>query len=76
MKTSVIVPIFKGKGGAMSYQSYRGVELLEHAKKIVERAIERQIRTQINLNKTQFRFLQGKESVDAMFIVKRIQEKN
>ena len=40
-KTSVIVPIFKGKGDVMSCESYRGVKLLEHAMKIVERVLER-----------------------------------
>ena len=35
-KTSVIVPIFKGKGDVMSCGSYRRVKLLEHAMKIVE----------------------------------------
>ena len=42
-KTSVIVPIFKGKGDAMSCGSYRGVKLLEHAMKIFERVLGRQI---------------------------------
>ena len=40
-KTSVIVPIFKRKGDVMSCGSYRGVKLLEHALKIVERVLER-----------------------------------
>ena len=40
-KTSVIKPIFKGKGDVMSCGSYRGVKLLEHAMKIVERVLER-----------------------------------
>ena len=47
-KTSVIVPIFKGKGDVMSCGSYRGVKLLKHAMKIVERVLERQIQTLIN----------------------------
>ena len=42
-KTSVIVPIFKGKDDVMSCGSYRGVKLLEHAMKIVERILERRI---------------------------------
>ena len=42
-KTSVIVPIFKGKGDVISCGLYRGVKLLEHAMKIVERILERQI---------------------------------
>ena len=73
-KTSVIVPIFKGKGGVMSCGSYREVKLLEHAMKIVERVLERQIRTLVNLNEIQFGFVAGKEIVDAIFIVKRMQE--
>ena len=33
---SVVVPIFEGKGNAMSCMAYREVKLLEHAMKIVE----------------------------------------
>ena len=40
-KNSVIVPIFKSKGDAMSCGSYRGVKLLEYAMTIVERVPER-----------------------------------
>ena len=42
------VPIFKGKGDVLNCGSYRGVKPLEHALKIVERALKRQIRTPIN----------------------------
>ena len=74
-KTSVIVPIFKGKGDVMSCGSCTGVKLLEHAMKIVERVLERRIRTLVNLNKMQFGFMPGKGTVDAIFIVWRMQEK-
>ena len=60
-KTSVIVPIFKGKDDVLSCGSYRGVKLLEHAMKIVERAPEKQIQTLVNLNEMQFGFMPGKE---------------
>ena len=73
-KTSVIVPIFKEKGDVMSCGSYRGVKLLKHAMKIVERVLERQIRTLVNLNEMQFGFMPGKGTVDAIFIVRRMQE--
>ena len=73
-KTSVIVPIFKGKGNVMSCGSYRVVKLLEHAMKIVERVLERPIRTQVNLNEMQFGFMRGKGTVDAILIVRRMQE--
>ena len=55
------MPIFKGKGDVMSCESYRGVKLLEHAKKIVEKVLGKQIRAPINLNKMQFRFCREKE---------------
>ena len=41
-KTSVVVPIFKGKGDVMNCASYRGVKLLEHGMKIIERVLERE----------------------------------
>ena len=73
-KTSVIVPIFKEKGDVMNCGSYRGVKLLEHAIKIVERVPDRRIRTLVNLNEMQFGFKPGKGTVNAIFIVRRIQE--
>ena len=50
------------------------MKLLEYAMKIVERVLERQIRTLINLKKMQFGYIPKKETVDSMFSVKRMQE--
>ena len=44
-ETNAIVPIFKGKGDVMSCRSYREGKLLEHALKIVERVLERRMRS-------------------------------
>ena len=71
-KFSVIVPIVKEKSDVMSCGSYRGVKLLEHAVKIVERVLRRRIRTPISLNKMQFGFMPGKVTMDAIFIVRRM----
>ena len=38
-----MVPNFKGKGDAISFGAYRGVKLLEHAMKIVEKILERRL---------------------------------
>ena len=70
----MIVPIFKGKDDMISCGSCRVVKLLEHAMKTVERVPERRIQTLINLNEMQFRFMPGKGTVDAIFIVRRMQE--
>ena len=39
----VLVPISKGKGDVKNCNAYRGVKLLEHAMKIVERVVKRRI---------------------------------
>ena len=44
-KTNSVACMFIGKGDVMSYGSCIGVKLLEHATKIVERVLERRIRT-------------------------------
>jgi len=36
-KSSVVLPIYKGKGDPMECGSYRGIKLVEHAMKVVER---------------------------------------
>ena len=42
--------------------------------KFVERVLEKRIQTLISLNKMQFRFMPRKGTVDAIFIVRRMQE--
>ena len=56
------------------YQKRLGTTVLEHAMKIVGRVLERQIRTLVNLNEMQFGFMPGKGAVDAILIVRRMQE--
>ena len=56
-KTSVVVPIFKEKEDVMDCGSYRGVKLLEHAMKIVERVLENRIRRLETIDDMQFSFM-------------------
>jgi len=62
-KSSVMLLIYKGKGDPMECGSYRGIKLLEHAMKVVERGFERRIRQQIEVDDMQF----GKGTTDAIF---------
>ena len=73
-KTSAVVPIFKGKGDVMDCGAYRGVKLLEHAMKIVERELEKRIRELVMVDDMQFGFMPGKGTTDALFILRRMQE--
>ena len=71
---SVVVPIFKGKRDVMDFGAYRGVKLLEHAMKIVERVLEKRIRELLKIDDMQFGFMPGKGTTDTSFILRRMQE--
>ena len=58
---SVVVPIFKGNGNAMNCMAYRGVKLLEHAMKIVEKVLERRLWHMVKVDEMQFGLCQAKE---------------
>ena len=69
----MVLPIHKGD--PVECGSYRGIKLLEHAMKVVERIFEYRIRQQIDIDDMQFGFMNGKRTTDAMFIVRQMQEK-
>jgi len=74
-KSSVVLPVCKGKGDPVECGSYRGIKLLEHAVKVVERIFEDRIQKQIGIDDMQFGFIKGKGTIDAIFIVRQMQEK-
>ena len=71
----MLAPIFKGKGNVRNCNTYRGVKLLEHAMKIVEKVLERRIRELVNVDSMQFGFMPERGTTDALFVVRRIQDK-
>jgi len=73
-KSSVILPMYKGKGDPMECGSYTGIKLLEHAMKVVERIFEYRIWQQIEVDDMQFGFMKGKGTTDAIFTVSQMQE--
>jgi len=46
-KSSMVLPMYKGKSDPMECGSYRRIKLLEHVMKVVERIFEHRIRQQI-----------------------------
>ena len=58
----------------MDCGAYRGVKLLEHAMKIVERVLEDSVRELITMDDMQFGFMPGKGATHALFILRRMQE--
>ena len=69
------MPIYKGKGDALDCTSYRGIRLLEHSLKIVERILYNRLVNIINIGAYQFGFRAGKSTTDAIFIMRQLQEK-
>ena len=61
---SVVVPIFKRKGDAMSFGAYRGVKFLEHAMKTVEKVLERGLRRMVKVDEMKFGLIPGKGTID------------
>ena len=74
-RKSTIVPLFKQKGDILECGNYRGIKLMEHGLKIMERVIDERLRVEVHIDKMQFGFMKGKGTVDAMFIVRQLQEK-
>ena len=67
--------VYKRKGDALECGSYRGIKLVEHAMKILERVIERRLRNVVKIDSMQFGFMAGKSTTEAIFIVRQLQEK-
>src|SRR6266516_4725130 len=74
-KRSWMVNVCKGKGNALECSSYRGIKLLEHVLKVLERVLETRIRKMVKIDEMQFGFSPGKGTTDPIFIVRQVQEK-
>lgn len=74
-KSSLLIPVYKGKGDPMDCGSYRAIKLLEHSMKVVERVLEQRIRKMVKVNEMQCGFMPRKGTTDAIFIVRQVQEK-
>ena len=75
-KKSTMVPLYKKKGDPLLCCNYRGIKLLEQAMKVFERVIETRVRDQVSIDNMQFGFMPKKGTIDAIFILRQIQEKH
>ena len=69
--SSILLPVFKGKGDPMECGSYRAIKLLEHAMKVTERVFERRISEKVKIDAMQLGFMPGKGTSDAIFTVRQ-----
>ncbi|XP_047501603.1 uncharacterized protein LOC125047441 [Penaeus chinensis] len=76
MGISELVTIYKRKGDSLDCGNFRGIKLLEHVMKILEKAIEGRLHGLVSVNDMQFGFNPGRGTMDAAFIIKQQQEKH
>ena len=72
---SFIVCLYKGKVDALERGNYRGLKLTEQVMKILERIVDGLIRQLVSSDDSQFGFVPGRGTTDAIFVVRQLQEK-
>ena len=72
---SFTVCLYKGKGDALERGNYRRLKLTEQVMKVLERIVDGLIRQLVSINDSQFGFVPGRGTTDAIFVVKQLQEK-
>ncbi len=72
---SFIVCLYKGKGDSLDRGNYRGLKLTEQVMKIIERILDVIIRDMVSIDDSQFGFVPGRGTTDAIFVVRQLQEK-
>ena len=74
-RDSVLIPIFKNKGGVQSCSNYRGIKLISHTMKLWERIVEKRLRSDLKFSNQQYGFMPGKSTTDALFALRVLMEK-
>ena len=70
----VLIPIFTGKGD-VRLCNYRGIKLLEHGIKVIERIFERNLWKVVKLDEMKMGFMPGRGMTDAIFIMRQLMKK-
>ena len=69
-----MVPIFKGKGDIRNCSCYGAVKILEHGMKVVERVLDKRLCRIAYVDNMQVCFVRERGRIDAVFILRRLQE--
>ena len=72
---SVLILIYKNKGDAHRYGSYRRIKLISLTMNIWKRIIEARLRDRVEISKQQYGFMLGKGTTNAMFASRMLMEK-
>ena len=75
-RTSILTPLYKGKGNVTECTNYRGIKLMCHGMKLYERLVEDRLRQVIEISSAQYGFQQGKSTTEPIFALRMMQEKH
>ena len=70
----IVVPISKGKGDIRNCSCHRAVKLLEHGMKVVKMVLEKSHQKIVSVNEMQFGCMHERGTIEAVFILRRLQE--
>ena len=70
-----IVCLYKGKVDALDRGSYHAFKLTGQAMEVLERIMDSLIRQLVSIEDSQFCFVPGRGTTDAIFVVRQLQEK-
>ena len=71
-KKSKLIPIFKNKGDILECNNYRGIKLMSHFMKLLERIIEARLREIVKIRDNQFGFRPGMSPTEPVFALPQL----
>ena len=70
---SVILNLYKGKGGSLHCGNYRGLKFTDQVMELLKRVLDFNIREMMNIDEMRFGFVPGRGTTGAIFIVRQKQ---
>ena len=70
-----MLSIYKRKGDVLGCGSHRVIKLINHVMKVLERLVEKKVKSKNTLESMQFGFTSGEKTTDVIFIVRQMQQK-
>jgi len=69
---STVIPLYKNKWDIQDFNNYRGIKLLSYTMKLWEMVIEKRLRKNISISESQFGFMPGRSTTEAIYILRRL----
>ena len=70
----IVILIFKVRADVRYCSCNRAVKVLDHGMNVVKNVLERRLHRVVTVNEMQFGFMPERRTIDAMFVLRRLQE--